>query len=414
MRKKLQFWVPLLVLAGLWNTSLLAQAAQSDVPEAFQQFDASSDRTINYDILTAWLDAVVLDIGRSDRGKAAPTHASIGTRIKPRVKRSTLYEGNRVYFESFAANDESRRLLRDIRKSLEQLPDTEPLKYFNRSEQLAYWLNLYNITLLNEIASVYPERYLEDLLVGEDSILNKKLLSVSGVRLSLNDIQHTILKNNYNNDPLILYGLYQGIIGGPNIRRSAYSGKNVYRALADNAVEFVNSNRGTSGKGLRSSTFKVSNFYVRNASWFPDFETDLKAHLMEYVEGPEREHLASASTISPGIDDWTVTDLFGTYPEIRNGIANNPAALMGALYSTTPADPAYGGGGYTGAAGSNGSASLLAKTSLGMTHNPEAFRHLLVLNAKRIENNRANANVTVEDLEDDADNPDGQKPPSTE
>ena len=411
MREKLKFWMLFFVCAVLSNISM---AAQPDVPEPFRQFDASSKRTIGYDVLTAWLDAVVLDIGRSDRRKAAPTHPLTGTRIKAKFRRSTLYEGNRVYFESFLVNGESRRLLRNIQKSLEQLPDREPLKYFNRAEQLAFWLNLYNFTILNEIANVYPERYLEDLLVGEDSILNKKLLSVSGVRLSLNDIQFTILQNNYNNDPLIIYGLYQGVIGGPNIRRTAYSGKNVYRALAENAVEFVNSNRGTSRIGMHSSTFKVSNFYIRNASWFPDFESDLKAHLMKYLEGPERDHLASASIINGGIDDWTVTDLFGTYPVIRNGMATNPAALMGAVVSTTPADPAYGGGGVTAAAGSGGAVSLLAKTGIGMKRNPEAFRHLRILNAKRIENNRSKAKVSVEDLADDAESLDDEKPRSTE
>jgi hypothetical protein len=36
--------------------------------------------------------------------------------------------------------------------------------------------------------------------------------------MSLDDIQFTILRQNYDNDPLIIYGLYQGNIGGPNIR----------------------------------------------------------------------------------------------------------------------------------------------------------------------------------------------------
>tara|TARA_R110000782_G_scaffold264985_1_gene358443 strand:+ start:826 stop:2253 length:1428 start_codon:yes stop_codon:yes gene_type:complete len=384
-----------------WCSGSLAGEADSRVPEQFQEFDASSERTIDYDILTQWLKAVVVDIGRSDREKAAPTHPGIGTRIKPKIKRSTIYEGNRVYFEAFEGNDDAKQLLRDIRKSLEQLPDVAPLKYFNRSEQLAYWLNLYNVTLLNEIVSVYPKRDLEDLLVGENSILERKLLSVSGVSLSLDDIQYTILKHNYNDDPLIIYGLYQGIIGGPNIRRTAYTGKNVYCALADNALEFVNSNRGTSDGGKRSKTFNVSSFYERNSDYFPEFEADLAAHLAQFLEERVRGQLVSASTIKPNISDWTVTDLFGTYPEIHYGIATNPAALMTALRSTTPADPIDGGGGVTGAAASNGSSSYLSKAGRRSKFSPEAFKHLLVLNTKWAEANKARATVTVEDLEDE-------------
>lgn len=401
MRGKLLPGVWLFVFAGVWNMSQVARATDPGVPEPFQQFDSSSQRTIDYEFLTLWLNTVVVDIGRSDRRYAAHTRASLGTRIKAKIKRPTIYEGNRVFFEALEDNGDAKQLLGAIRKSLEQLPDKAPLKMFSRPEQLAYWLNLYNVTLLNEIASVYPKRDLKDLLAGGDSILRRKLLTVSGIKLSLDDIQHTILKHNYDNDPLIIYGLYQGIVGGPNIRRTAYSGQNVYLALADNATEFVNSNRGTSGRGIRSRTFYVSSFYARNEAFFPEFEPDLTAHLLEYLEGPEREQLTSASRVSPSISDWTVTDLFGTYPVIRNGISSgNPAALMGALRSTTPGDPLFGGGVVTGAAVSNGSSGYLAKAYRPTKYSHEALKHLRVINTKRIETNRLRGSVTIEDLED--------------
>ena len=79
----------------------------------------------------------------------------------------------------------------------------------------------------------------------------------------------------------------------------------------------------------------------------------------------------------------------------------NPAALMTALRSTTPADPIDGGGGVTGAAASNGSSSYLSKAGRRSKFSPEAFKHLLVLNTKWAEANKARATVTVEDLEDE-------------
>lgn len=410
MNSKRLLSLSLFVSCITWCSANVAGATELVVPEQFHEFDASSERTINYDILTQWLKAVVVDIGRSDRGKAVPSHPGIGTRIKPKIKRSTIYEGNRVYFEAFEGNDDAKQLLRDIRKSLEQLPDIAPLKYFNRSEQLAYWLNLYNVTLLNEIVDAYPKRDLEDLLIGKDSIPGRKLLKVSGVSLSLDDIQHVILKQNYNDDPLIIYGLYQGIIGGPNIRRMAYTGKSVYRALADNALEFINSNRGTSTGGRRSKTFHVSSFYERNSDYFPAFEADLVAHLLPFLEERERGRLVAASTIEANISDWTVTDLFGTYPEVRNGIATNPAALMSALRSTTPADPIDSGGGVTAAAASNGSSSYLSMAKGSSKYSPEAFQHLLVLNTKWAEANKARATVTVEDILDEPVSSDDQTP----
>ena len=80
-----------------------ANAADSTVPEPFQRFDPSSTITINYDVLTQWLKSVVVDIGPSDRRRAHPPRAGIGTRITPNLQRLTLYEGNRFYFEGFVS-----------------------------------------------------------------------------------------------------------------------------------------------------------------------------------------------------------------------------------------------------------------------------------------------------------------------
>jgi hypothetical protein len=288
--------------------------------------------------------------------------------------------------------------LRDIRDSLEQIPGKIPLEYFSRDEQLAYWLNLYNVTILNEIVAIYPKRDLENFLAGENSILSKKLLTVAGISLSLNDIQSTILNQNYDNNPLIMYGLYQGNIGGPNIRKSAYTGADVYRALTNNAIEFVNSNRGTNRDKDKGRALKVSNLYERNRIYFPDFNADLSAHLNKYLEGTERSLANSKTNFEPVLEDWTVTDLYGSYPEIRTGINTNPAALMGSIVSTSPGDPINGGGTTLGAAVAYGASAFLSKASGMRQYSPEVFKHLLILNMKRVETNEKNATVTMEEL----------------
>jgi hypothetical protein len=375
-----------LVLVILFVFSFLADfgtanAADSGVPEPFQRFDPSSTLTINYDVLTQWLKSVVVDIGPSDRRRAAPLVPGIGTRITPNLQRSTLYEGNRFHFEAFEKNEEAKQALKDIRYNLEQIPTNTPLELFSRDEQLAYWLNLYNITILNEIVSVYPTRDLEELLFGENSILSKKSLTIAEILLSLNDIQFTILKENYDNNPLIMYGLYQGVIGGPNIRKTAYTGADVYRALKYNAIEFTNSNRGTNfirAKG--SEILNVSNLYARNSSYFPDFNADLPAHLLEYLGGKEHGLVNSETIFKPVIEDWTITDLYGTYPVVRNSMATNPAALMGATI------------------GDHWALASMAMRSWMPGISSEALQHLLILNKKRLVTNQNNATVTMEEL----------------
>jgi hypothetical protein len=370
----------------------LANASDSAVPEPFQKFDDNSKYTINYDDLTNLLKTVVVDVGRSTRQKAEPTQAATGTRMKASVKRTTVNEGNRFYYETFDNNEEAQQLLVGIQKSLEQLPDEAPLEYFSRQEQLAYWLNLYNVTVLNEVIKLYPQRNLKKVLVGKKSILSKKLLNVAGIPLSLDDIQYTILKNNYDNDPLIIYGLYQGYIGGPNIRKRAYTGDDVYRALKNNANEFINSNRGTYSEDEK--VFRVSSLYDRNRAYFPDFNSDLSKHLLTYLEAPERTELQSAKVLKPNIDDWSVTDLGGTYRNLGAVFADSNAALLDSVKGTTPMD----GGGVMAAAAGYGSASMASKGQPLTRISPELLMQLHELNVKRESTNLMNANVTMEEL----------------
>jgi len=402
------------VLCGLLVANVMANTANSTVPEPFQRFDADSKYAINYDDLTAVLKTVVVDVGRSTREKVAPSQAKTGTRMKASVKRPTQNEGNRFYYETFEGNEKAQQLLGGIQKSLERVPDEVSLEYFSRDEQLAYWLNLYNVTVLNEIIKVYPKRSLKKVLVGKKSILSKKLLTVAGVSLSLNDIQFTILKHNYANDPLVMYGLYQGNIGGPNIRKRAYTGKDVYRALKNNAIEFTNSNRGTYSKD--EDVFRVSSMYERNKVYFTDFDTDLSKHLLAYLEGYEREYLQSATVLKPDINDWTVTDLGGTYRDLGATFADSNAALLDSVKGTSLADPAYNPPGTVmGAAVGHGSSSMASKGTPYNRIDPALLTHLHELNLKREITNAGNAYVTMEELGEAPDaKPDPDDEPESE
>ena len=388
-----QFTSRALVFCVLLQTAVSAIAAETQVPEPFRKFDPASKYSIKYDDLNYVLKMSVVDVGRSTRDQAPAVAAPTGTRMKANVKRATVQEGNRFYFELYRDDPEAREMMVAIQESLEYIPSEAPLEYFNRDEQLAYWLNLYNITMLNQINAVYPERKLKKLLVGRKAVTEEKLLNVAGVPLSLDDIQYTILMQNYDRDPLILYGLYQGIIGGPNIRKGAYTGANVRRLLIDNAEEFINSNRGTLPRDEK--IFRASSLYDRNRVYFPDFQADLRAHLLKFLQNPERADLQEARTIKPDIDDWTITDLYGSYPEIGGSFATNSAALLDSVQTVTTDDQ----GNPTAAPGGANQMRIQNKASVTSYVSPELIIYLNELKVKgELRNQEKGGTVTVEEL----------------
>ena len=134
----------------------------------------------------------------------------------------------------------------------------------DRDEQLAYWINLYNALTVQVVLDHMPVDSILDIDIspGFFSIgpWGKKLVSVAGEELSLDDIEHRILRPIWN-DPRIHYGVNCASIGCPNLLPVAYTAGNVDRLLTENAVAYINDPRGAD---LRGGELTVSNIY----DWF--------------------------------------------------------------------------------------------------------------------------------------------------
>lgn len=297
--------------------------------KAYPQFSGYSPKsklTINFEPVNILLESNVLDMGPSRRINADLDIPPIGTKLRNVFPRATHNESNRFTYE-LIKSPKQKSLVNDVKKYLESLPEKNNLNLYSKQEQLAYWLNLYNITLINEIVKRYPIVSLEKILTGPDSLLDKKLVNIGSLQLSLSDIQYGILDKNYNKEPLIIYGLYQGYIGSPNINKKAFSGKNVYKLLKNNATDFVNSNRGTNIDSLNS--LEVSSYYARNADYFPNFSNDLKLHLLQFADETTQEIINKSDKIEPIINNWAITDLFGSKRVFGGAMSTNSAASIG-------------------------------------------------------------------------------------
>lgn len=309
---------------------------ESGVPEPFRGEEPGSKLTINYDDLTSVLETTVMRAGGSDRREAPKARPAAGSRIQRGNPKPTRLEGNRVDFHVFLG--ENLVMMRRLRDDIAAVPSVLPLKDLNRNEQLAYWLNLYNVTLITQVGKVFPETNLKKFY---PSLWNEKVIKVAGIPLSLNDIQHKVLIPKFRN-PLVMYGMFQGIVGSPNIRRRAFDGRNVWEMLERNAHEFVNSNRGARYKWGK---LRVSELYRINAGLFPDFEKDLKRHLYQYAYASFRDRVRDAKDIKADIDDWYVADLYGGNRALSSANTNGAAMLMSIK---------AGGGGQGGSGGADG------------------------------------------------------------
>jgi len=377
--KASQFLFSLIVITG---STFPIFATIDATPEPFRGQDNDSTIKINYADYTELLKFSVLEMGRSNRAKAPKSTARIGSRIRSKRHAYTAMEGNRFLFKNFQ-NNENKQFVTAIRKSLQLVPNEVPMSLLNAREQLAYWLNLYNISLIEQLIDIYPKKNIEGSLYETAGIMDNKFIKVSGITLSLNDIHQNIISTKFKANPIVMYGLFQGTIGGPDIRTSAYTGELVIKQLRQNANNFINSNRGTF-KGEKS-TFRVSSFYERNRQFFSDFEGELKTHLTYYLDKNYVQHLHSSDKFKTDVKDMSIADLTGGQRKFSSSAATNPAGLLGALGGQTLHESGNSGEAAIGNIGFL--MSNLAEQSVNFSRfSPDTMKMLVKMKAKNNQN----------------------------
>jgi len=273
----------------------------------------------NFDSWDKLMRAAVVDFGRSDRISRGKPPAEFGTRFAKGHQSPYRAEANRIPFSLLGKNE--LKIFTQAREILEEQGNQAPISQFSWSDQLAYWFNLHNAILIEQLAMRYPTPFPEKLLVGPNNepLHTAKLVTIEGAPLSLQDIRVEIVYRGWKH-PGVIYGFFHGDVGGPTIRRGAYTGKGVNRQLATTANEFVNSLRGVREYG---SYIAVSRLYEETKPLFPGWPNDFRNHLMDYAEDTVAEILETGKPIQIKQYDNRIADLAG-------------GNLMGSSSSRTP------------------------------------------------------------------------------
>lgn len=182
------------------------------------------------------------------------------------------------------------------------------IRIHRRSEQLAYWINLYNALTIRLILQRYPVESILDLNISPGWLSvgpwGKKLLRVEGEEISLDDIEHRILRPIWR-DNRVHYGVNCASIGCPNVAKSAYMGATVDKALTRAARAYVNSDRGVN---FDDGDLYVSSIYKWFVADFGGNTAGVLAHLKKYAAPGIKEKLGNVSDISGYQYDWSLNE----------------------------------------------------------------------------------------------------------
>ncbi len=318
----------LAMLALLAPNALAAQPSASTLSsdaqfERFAPREATVDASLDYSWWNTRMRKIVMSMGPSNRSRPGKPLPTVGSSILWGHTSPYRLEGTRMAF-SLLEPDVIESFTK-YRRDLEQIADRIDIPSLPRDEQLAYWTNLHNVAIAEQIAIHWPVREPRNIRIAGAALHSAQIITIDGVRMSPKDIRTRIVYPHWR-DPRVIYGFWHGNIGGPSLQREAFEASNVSFLLDIGAVEFVNSLRGTQRRGDR---LLVSNIYEEAAPfYFPDFAADLRAHLSQFSDEEVSEILAQTSQTTASISVPDIADLAGgmrepnTTPVTINGRAS--------------------------------------------------------------------------------------------
>lgn len=178
----------------------------------------------------------------------------------------------------------------------------------SRNEGHAFWINLYNAKTLEVVIDHYPVASIKDIKLGGGGLFktgpwSKKIIMVSGTELSLDDIEHEIVRGLFK-DPMSHYGLNCASYSCPNLSATAYSGGNVDALLAENARDYVNHPRGITVSDGEITASKIYSWYA------DDFggKGALRAHWKSLATAELAQRIDTAS-VGSFVYDWSLNDV---------------------------------------------------------------------------------------------------------
>jgi hypothetical protein len=212
---------------------------------------------------------------------------------------------NRVDYAAWKASAADREALDAYIRSIE----ATRISTLPRNEQFATWANLYNAATVRVILQRYPVRSIREIRSEGAGLSPKALLgpwqtkvvTVEGKRLSLDEIEHTIMRPTFR-DPRVHYAVNCASIGCPDLMPRAFRAATLEADLDAAARAYINHPRGVSvtERGLRLSS--IYDWYGK------DFGTEaqLRAHLVRYAAPDLAARIRATPRIAGYGYDWNL------------------------------------------------------------------------------------------------------------
>jgi hypothetical protein len=239
-----------------------------------------------------------------EASKAVVNHNAWGAFLK-RYAESGPDGVVRLPYARVAAEDRQR--LAAYVAALERVP----VGALHRAEQLPYWINLYNAVTVRLVLQHHPVKSIRDIRLGGSITAaffggpwDAKLLRIEGERVSLNDIEHRILRPIWR-DPRLHYVVNCASTSCPALQTAPLAAATTLDVMDRAARAYVN---GAYGVRRQDDRIWLSSIYRWFRADFGGSDAAVLAHLARYATADLAAALARGVRIENHFYDWSLND----------------------------------------------------------------------------------------------------------
>ena len=172
---------------------------------------------------------------------------------------------------------------------------------FNRmhdNEKIAFYINVYNAATLKTVSDHYPVKSIKRI----PGVWDKLKFPVAGQKLSLNEIEHKILRRQFA-EPRVHFALVCASLGCPQLQDKPFTGANLSRDLDYQAARFLNDN-------TRNRLDKDKNVLYLSSifKWFKKDFGDVMAFIAQYMSPDRRQFIDQNKPRIKYQYDWQLND----------------------------------------------------------------------------------------------------------
>jgi len=203
-----------------------------------------------------------------------------------------------VDYQSFKADEGA------LDDYLELIASNHPNENWNKNARKAYWINAYNAFTIKLVLDHYPVESIRDIKRGIpfiNSVWDIEFISLQGLEYSLNDIEHKILRKNFD-DPRIHFAINCASISCPRLHYRAFEASGLEEQLDLAAYDFIND---PTKNMVEKDMAKLSKIF----SWFRgDFKNSETPSIKDYINKYSEEKIDDSGSIDYLEYNWSLNN----------------------------------------------------------------------------------------------------------